>query len=229
MIERDGPSLPLPAQHVLRQQLVLLLNGIQVLRCQLRRVPRGANHRLHAQLREAQIIGHMEKVLREVRVGVGKGSPHVIIFPATGRHQLLELGYNPVIAAVSRIIHPSPVVDLLPAIQGQHHIAHLPVGKVDHVVVNQHTVRGKSEAEVLPSFFLHASGISHQTLDHVPVHQRLAAKEIHLQVPPAAGVIHEKVQSPPAHLEAHQRPITVILALAGKAVPAVEVAGMGHV
>ena len=227
MVEGEGPSLLVPLQHQSGQILILLHDDLLVRLRQGRRITVGSHHRLHAQLREAQ-IQHSLDVLQKVRVGVGKGSPHVIIFPATGRHQLLELGYNPVIAAVSRIIHPSPVVDLLPAIQGQHHIAHLPVGEVDDVVVDEHPIGGQSKAEVLAPLLLHAACIGHQPLHHVEIHQRLTAKEVHLQIVPGAGVIHEEIQRLLAHLIAHQRPVAVVLALTGEAVGAVEVAGVGH-
>ena len=42
-------------------------------------------------------------------------------------------------------------------------------------------------------------------------------------------MVHEKVQGLLAHLKAHQGPVPVVLALAGEAVLAVEVAGVGHV
>ena len=59
------------------------------------------------------------------------------------------------------------------------------------------------------------------------VHQRLAAEEVHLQVPATPGMFDEKVQRAPADLKGHQRAVAVVLSLAGKAVGAVEVAGVG--
>ena len=56
-----------------------------------------------------------------------------------------------------------------------------------------------------------------------------AAEEVHLQIGPGAGILNQEVQRLLAHLEAHERPLTVVLALAGEAVLAVEVAGVGHV
>lgn len=70
-----------------------------------------------------------------------------------GLHQLLELGNDLLPAAISGIVHPVAVMDLLAAVQTQHHIAHLPVGKVDDVVVDEHPIGGQGKAEVLARSF----------------------------------------------------------------------------
>ena len=159
---------------------------------------------------------------------MGKGAAHVIVLVASGRYQLLELGHDALIAAVACIVHPQPVMDLLAAIQRQHHIAHFPVGEVDHVIVNEHTVCGQRKAEIFAPLLFHTAGILHQLLHHVPVHQRLTAEEVHLQIGAAAGVIHQKVQSLLANLKAHQRTVSMVFSLAGEAVGAVQVAGVRH-
>ena len=164
----------------------------------------------------------------KVGVVVGEGAAHVVVLAAAGRHQLLELGHDPLPAAVAGVVHPEAVVDLLAPVQAEHHVAHLPVAEVDHVVVDEHAVGGEGEAEVLAGLLFDGAGVGHQLLDHLEVHQRLAAEEVHLQVPARAGVLHQKVQRPLAHLKAHDGPLAVVLALAGKAVGAVEVAGVGH-
>ena len=222
-------ALFLPAEHVLGQNLILLLYNLNVFRRQGSGVIGGAHHRLHAQLGKSQVVRHMEQVLGEVRVGVGEGAPHVVVLPAPGRHQLLELGHNAVVAAVARVVHPGAVVDFLAPVQREHHVAHLPVGKVNHIVVDEHAVGGEGEAEVFAPLLFHAAGVLHQALNHVPVHQRLSAEEVHLQVAAGAGVVHQEVQGLLAHLKAHQSPVAVVLALAGEAVLAVEIAGVGHV
>ena len=227
MIEGDGLAFFFPAQHILGQQLVLVLHDLQILRRQRGGVLRRAHHRLHAQLREAQ-IRHVEQVLRKVRIGMGKGAAHIIVLVAPGLYQLLELRHNALIAAVACIVHPQPVMDLLTAIQRQHHIAHFPVGEVDHVIVDEHTVCGQRKAEIFAPLLFHTAGILHQLLHHVPVHQRLTAEEVHLQIGAAAGVIHQEVQRLLTNLKAHQRAVAVILALTGEAVGTVQVAGVRH-
>ena len=126
-------------------------------------------------------------------------------------------------------MRPSRLSTTLAPVQAQHHVVALPVGEVDHVVVHQHAVGGEGEAEVLALFLLDGPGVGHQALHHVEVHQRLAAEEVHLQVAPGAGIFDQEIQRPLAHLEAHHGPLAVILALAGEAVGAVQVAGVGHV
>ena len=104
-----------------------------------------------------------------------------------------------------------------------------PVAEVDHVVVDEHAVGGEGEAEILVVLLFDAPGVGHQVLHHLEVHQGLAAEEVHLQVPPGAGIFDEEVQGPLAHLKGHHRPLAVVLTLAGEAVGAVEVAGVGNV
>ena len=120
-------------------------------------------------------------------------------------------------------------MDFLPSVQAEHHVAHFPVGKVDDVIINQHTVGRQGEAEILVLFLLDAAGISHQLLHHVKVHQRFAAEEVNLQVAPGAGMGHQEVQSLLSDLVGHNGTVAVILALAGKTVGAVQVAGMRDV
>ena len=227
VIEGDGLAFLFPTQHILGQQLVLVLHDLQILRRQRGGVLRRAHHRLHAQLREAQ-IRHVEQVLRKVRIGMGKGAAHIIVLVASGLYQLLELRHNALVAAIACIVHPQPVMNFLAAIQRQHHIAHFPVGEVDHVIVDEHTVCGQRKAEIFAPLLFHTAGILHQLLHHVPVHQRLTAEEVHLQIGAAAGVIHQKVQSLLANLKAHQRTVSMVFSLAGEAVGAVQVAGVRH-
>ena len=227
VVEGEGPSLLVPLQHQSGQILILLHDDFLVRLRQGRRITVGSHHRLHAQLREAQ-IQHGLDVLQKVGVGVGEGPPHIVVLPLPGLHQLLELGNDLLPAAVSCIVHPVAVMDLLAAVQTQHHIAHLPVGEVDDVVVDEHPIGGQGKAEVLAPLLLHAAGIGHQPLHHVEIHQRLTAEEVYLQIVPGTGMIHEEVQRLLAHLIAHQRPVAVVLALTGEAVGAVEVAGVGH-
>lgn len=89
-------------------------------------------------------------------------------------------------------------------------------------------VGGEGEAEILAPRLFHASCIGHKPFYHIPIHQRLAAEEVHLKVAAAAGVFHQEIQRPPSYLEAHHRPLTVVFTLAGEAVGAIEIAGVSH-
>ena len=160
---------------------------------------------------------------------MGEGAPHIVVLPVAGGHQLLELGNDLLPAAVSGVVHAVTVVNLLAAVQTQHHVAHFPVGEVDDVVVDQHAVGGQCKAEILVMLLLNGAGVGYQLLHHVEVHQRLAAEEVYLQIVAGAGILNQEVQRPLAHLIAHQGAVAVVLALTGEAVGAVEVAGMGNV
>ena len=97
---------------------------------------------------------------------------------------------------------------------------HLPVAEVDDLVVQQHAVGGEGKAEVLVVDGLQGPGIGHQILHHLPVHQGLAAEEIHLQIPSVTGVGHQEVQGLLADLKGHEGPLPLVFALACKAVAA---------
>ena len=71
-------------------------------------------------------------------------------------------------------------MDLLPSVQAEDHVVHLLIGKFDDIVVDEHPVGGEGEAEFLIAGTLLGAGVGHQVLHHLPVHQRFAAKEVHL-------------------------------------------------
>ena len=228
MVEGEGPPLLVPLQHQPGQLLILLHDDLLVRLRQGRRITVGSHHRLHAQLREAQ-IQHGLDVLQKVGVGVGEGPPHIVVLSLPGLHQLLELGNDLLPAAVSCIVHPVAVVDLLAAVQTQHHVVALLVAEVDDVVINEHTVGGHGKAEVLVMDLLLLAAVGHQLFDHIKVHQRLTAKEVHFQIAAGAAVLDEEVHGALAHLKAHQGAVAVVASLRGKAVRAAQVAAMGNV
>jgi len=127
------------------------------------------------------------------------------------------------------MVAAEPVVHLPAAVQAHDHVVHLAVRELDDVVVHQKAVGGQREAEALAAFLLAPAGVGDQPLDHVPVHQRLAAEEVHVQRPVGAGVLDQKVDGPRAHVVGHQRALAPVAALAGEAVFAVEVARVGRV
>ena len=152
---------------------------------------------------------------------MGEGAAHVVLPIAPRLHKGLELGHDLLPAAVAGVVHPVAVVNFLAPVQAQNHVVALPVGKFHDLFIQEDAVGGEGEAEVLVVDGLQAPGVAHQLLDHIKVHQRFAAEEVHLQVLPGAGVLNEEVQRPLAHLQGHNRPLAVVLALARKAVGAV--------
>ena len=228
VVEGDGPALAPAAEHVLCKQLVLLAEDGEVLLGEGAGVAGRTDDGLHAQLREAE-VGHMEEVVREVGVVVRVGASHVIaLVPARG-DKALEVRHDALVAAVSGDVHAEAVVDLLAAVEGEDDVVHLAVAELRYLVVEQDTVSGEGEAEVLARVLLYGARVGDEVLYDLPVHERFAAEEVHLEVPARAGVLDEEVERPPADLEGHERPLTVVLALTGEAVGAVEVAGVGDV
>ena len=97
---------------------------------------------------------------------------------------------------------------------------HFLVGKLDDIVIDQQAIGGQGEPEILVVEFLLFPCVGHHILDHLPVHQRLAAEEIYLQIPAGAGVGNEEIDGLFAHLQGHESPVALVLALTGKAVVA---------
>ena len=141
----------------------------------------------------------------------------------------LEVRHDAVIAAVARYVDAEAVVDLLAAVEGEHDVVHLAVAEVRDLVVEQHAVGREGEAEVLARVLFDGARVSDEVFDYLPVHERFAAEEVDLEVPAVAGVLDEEVERPLADVERHDGPLAVVLALAGEAVGAVEVAGVGDV
>ena len=228
MVEGEGAALAAAPDHELSQLFILLHDDGLVLLRQGGGIVRGADHRLHAQLGKAE-IEHGLNILQKVGVGMGEGAAHIIAPVAAGPDKALELRHDALPASVAGVVHAESVMDLLPPVQGQDHVVALAVGKFDHLVVHEHAVRGQGEAEMLAGLRLDGAGVGDQVLDDLEVHQRLTAEEVHLQIPPGPGVLHQIVERALADLEGHQGAVAVIFALAGEAIGAVEIAGVGHV
>ncbi len=221
VVEGKGFARLPPLLHQLGQLFVLVKDDVQIRFGESGGVVGGADHRLHGKLVKAQ-VQHGLDVLQKIGVFMGEGAPHVVgLVRRAGSHQLLEFGHDGLPAALTGVVHPVAVMDFLPAVQREDHVVHFLVGKVDDIVVNEHSVGGQGEAEVLSPLLFHRAGVGHQILYHLPVHQRLAAEEVHLQIVPGARVIHEKVQRLLAHLIAHHRPLPMVVALTCEAVGAV--------
>ena len=158
-----------------------------------------------------------------------KGAAHIVALAAACLDQLLELGHDAVIAAVARQVHAETVVDFLAAVQRQNNVVTFFIAPVDDFIGDADTVGGHREAEVLVVLFFDAAGVGDQLFADLEVHQRFAAEEVNLQVAAGAGMLDEEVQRALAGLKAHQAGLAVELALRGKAVAAIQVAGVRNV
>ena len=223
VVERKGPALALSFKHKLRKLFVLFLYDLHIAVRERAGIVRSADNWLHGELRKAE-PKHFFYVLKEVRILMGKGAAHVVALVSALFHKSLKSRHYSLPAAVSRVVHSVAVVDFLAAVQTKDHVVHLFVRELRYLVVQKHTVCGKGEAEVLAGFFFYAAGVRHKLLADVPVQQRLASEEVHLQIVSGAGILHKKVQRPLAYLKAHESPFALKVALAGKTVRAVEVA-----
>ena len=228
MVEGDRLAGLLAAQHVVGQQLILVKQLGQILLGQRLGGVGRRHNRLHRQLAEAEVVCHMEQVLGKINIVMRKGTAHIVALAAARLDQLLELGHDAVIAAVTGQIHAEAVVDLLAAIERKHNIMTFLVAPVNDLVRDADAVGRHRKAEVLVILSLDAARIGDQLLADLKVHQRLTAEEIDLQIAAGAGVFDQKVQRALAGLKAHQAGLAVELALRGKAVAAVQVAGVGH-
>ena len=70
--------------------------------------------------------------------------------------------------------------------------------------------------------------IGYQILYHLPVHQRLASEEVHLQIPAASRIRNQEVQRLLSYLVGHQCSASVVFALLRKAVAAGQITVMGN-
>ena len=174
--------------------------------------------------------GHVHHILREVQVFPGKGTAHIVVLGPASGHQLLELGNNHLIAALAVHRGTHVVIDLLAAIQGEHHIGHLPVNVLNVLVIEQHAVGCNCKAELLVIFFFQRPGIFHGSLHRVHGHQRLTAEEVHFNIAPLAGLGNHPVNGSLGGLHIHSHAAAgAKIAGGGEAIAAAQVAVMGDV
>ena len=170
----------------------------------------------------------MEYVVGEIGVGVCEGATHVVVFATAGLNNLFEFRDNFIIAAVSGKVHAGQVVDFLPAVQAENHIAHFAVGEIDNIIIDENAVCCQSKSEILAVYLFLLSGICHELFYNIPVHKGLTAKEVHFKIPAAAGILDEEVQCAFSDFKTHERLIPMVFSLTCEAVGAVEIAGVGN-
>ena len=59
---------------------------------------------------------------------------------------------------------------------------------------------------------------SYQIFYYLPVHQRFASEEIHLQISSVSGICNQEIQSLFSHLIAHQSPAAMVLSFLSKTI-----------
>ena len=171
----------------------------------------------------------MEHVVGEIQVVPCKCTPYVIFLLVPALSQLLEFRHDQVIASFAVPERTHPVVHFPAPVQAQDHVVHLPVYELLHLIIEEHAVGGKREPEMLVMDLLLLPAIGYQVFHDLPVHQRLAAEEIHFQVPALPGIRDQEIQRFLSHFIGHQRPAPVVFAFFREAVFTRQVAVVGDV
>ena len=228
MVESERLALAIALDHELGELFVLLHNDRQILVRQARRIILGADDRLHRKLAESE-VEHDLDVLEKVRICMRKSAAHVVVFAASGLHEFLELRHDLLPAAVAREIDAETVVDFFSAVERKHDIAAFAVRKLDHIVIDEHAVRGQRETEGLALLLLDGSRIRDEVLNDLEIHERFAAEKVNFEVPSGARILDQKIEGAFADFEAHHRALAVVLTLRREAVGAVQVTGVRDV
>ena len=167
----------------------------------------------------------MQNVACKVFVKMCIGSADIIAILLTAFRYLFEFWENQIVAAsISVTERTHPIVDLFAPVNAQNNVTHLLVDEVQNFIIQQNAVRGNREAEFLIVLLLLAAPIGHQLLDHIKIHQRLAAEKVHFQIHAASGILNEEIQRLLSHFKTHQSTAAHIFAFVGKAVFASQIA-----
>jgi hypothetical protein len=228
-MEEVKPFAGSPALYDTLCKLIILLQetGKILLPDSVRRLRRRYD-RLYRNLLKP-LVRQAENILRKVQIVVGEGPSDIVTILPPGSCELLKLGHDQIITAFAVAEGPHAVVHILAPVHTENHIGHLAVAEIHDVIPQQNPVGRERETETLMMRLLQTASVLHKLLYHIPVHQRLSAKEINLQIDSAPGIGYQKIQRLPAGLQAHQGPAAMILALLGKTILTGQIAVMGNV
>jgi len=124
----------------------------------------------------------MKNILGEIKIMMSEGSSYIILVLVTGLCKFLKLRKDQIIASCPFAEWAHKIVNFLTAINTEDHISHLFVAEFHYLIVQQNTVGSKGKTEFFIVDFLLLTAVCYQVLNNLPVHKRLAAKEIHLQI-----------------------------------------------
>ena len=160
---------------------------------------------------------------------MGKGSSHIIVILISGFRKFPEFRHDQIIASGAFAEWSHVVVYLFTAVHAENNIGHLTITELHYLIIKKNTVGGKSKSEFLVMKLFLLSSVSDQIFYNLPVHQRLAAKKIHLQVSSGAGIGNQKIQGLFSNLKGHQGSSSMVFSLLRKTVVAGKIAVMGNV
>ena len=167
--------------HLFRKKVVFFHDLRQVFlpKCVLLRWI--CHYRLYRNLLESKVC-KMKNILGEIKIMMSEGSSYIILVLVTGLCKFLKLRKNQIIASCPFAEWAHKIVNFLTAINTEDHISHLFVAEFHYLIVQQNTVGSKGKTEFFIVDFLLLTAVCYQVLNNLPVHKRLAAKEIHLQI-----------------------------------------------
>ena len=225
MIERERLALVIALEHKFGKLFVLFEHCRLILFGKRGGVARTCHNGFHAQFGKAEIEHHLY-VLQKIGVCVSKRAAHVIPLALARFNKLLELRNDCFPAALARIVHAIPVVNFLPSVKAQNNVAHLPICKIDNIIVNKHSVGRERKTKVLARLLFNAACVFNKLLYDIKIHQRLTPEKVNLKVAARTGVFNQKIQRAFTDIKAHQCAFAVVFPLACKAIGAIEIAGM---
>ena len=159
---------------------------------------------------------------------VSKSSSYIIVVLISGFRKFLEFRHDQIIASGALAERSHIVVYLFTAVYTENNIGHFAIAEFHYLIIKKNAVGCKCKAEFLIMKLFLLSSIFHQIFYHLPVHQRLAAKKIHLQVSSGAGIGNQKIQGLFSNLKGHQGSSSMIFSLLRKTVAAGKITVMGN-
>ena len=182
----------------------------------------------HAEFVESE-IEHCLNVVGEIGIAMSERAAHIIILAAARFDEFLKFRHDYIVTSHVAYRLAKVVIDFLSSVKAEHDVVHLFVGKFDHVVVNEHAVGGERKAEIFAVFFFNRTRVCNKIFDDLPIHKRLSAEKVHLEIAARSAVFDEKIKRTFAHFVRHKRTLAVIFALRRKAILAVEIASVRDV
>ena len=147
----------------------------------------------------------MKNIRCKIQIIMRKSAADIILFserfPECG--ELLELRHDQIVAAFSAAEGTHMIMDLPASVQAHDDVVHLPVAEFHNLIVQQHAVGRDGKTEMLVMALLKLPAVGNQIFDDLPVHERLPAEKVHLEVPAVSGILNKEIQGFPTGLKTH--------------------------
>ena len=160
---------------------------------------------------------------------MGKSTSHIILVLVSGFCKFLEFRHDQVIASGTFSEWTHIVMNFLTSVHTQYYVRHLFITEFHNFIIQKYSVCGQCETEFLIMKLFLLSAVFYQVFYNLPVHQRLAAKEIHFQVSSGTGIGDQEIKSFLSDFIGHQGSSAMIFSLFGKTIAAGQIAVMRNV